>query len=108
MQRIATFFAGLLAASLPVIFDSAIKGTVLLALVAIAIVCMRKTSADARHLAWMLGIIGLLLLPLCSAVLPGWRVLPAWAVLPMRARADARSFESSSPSAAPAHGGFAP
>jgi beta-lactamase regulating signal transducer with metallopeptidase domain len=108
MQRIATFFAGLLAASLPVIFDSALKGTVLLALVGIVVICMRKTSADARHLAWMLGIIGLLFLPLCSAVLPGWRVLPAWAVLPMRARVDERSFESPSPSAAPAHGVSAP
>jgi hypothetical protein len=95
MHRIVIFLVALLAASVPVVFDSALKGTVLLVLVAIAAVCMRNASAAARHLAWMLGIIGLLLLPFLSAVLPGWCVLPQWAGLPLPARTSERSSASS-------------
>jgi hypothetical protein len=35
-------------------------------------------SAATRHLTWLLGVGGLLVLPLLSDVLPSWRVLPAW------------------------------
>jgi hypothetical protein len=34
----------------------------------------RQTSAAARHLLWALTVAGLPLLPMLSAVLPGWTV----------------------------------
>jgi beta-lactamase regulating signal transducer with metallopeptidase domain/biopolymer transport protein ExbD len=76
-----------LTASLPAMLDSAVKGTALLALIALLVSFLRKTSAATRHLAWLLGIVGLLLLPLLSAALPGWRVLPAWASVPISTKA---------------------
>lgn len=71
--------------SLPVMLDSAAKGTALLVLIALLVLCMRKTSAATRHLAWLMGIFGLILLPLLSAALPRWSVLPAWASVPIPA-----------------------
>ena len=47
---------------------------VLLAAAAAAgVVALRGGSAAARHLAWTLGVCGVLALPLLSATLPGWR-----------------------------------
>ena len=47
---------------------------VLLATAATAgVVALRGGSAAARHLAWTLGVCGVLALPLLSATLPGWR-----------------------------------
>jgi beta-lactamase regulating signal transducer with metallopeptidase domain len=37
-------------------------------------VLRRRTSAAMRHLIWTVTVIGLLLLPMLSAVLPGWKV----------------------------------
>src|SRR5688572_33155524 len=90
MNRITTPLVIALTASLPAMLDSAVKGTALLALIALLVLFMRKTSAATRHLAWLLGILGLLLLPLLSATLPGWRVLPAWTsvALPANARIE--------------------
>lgn len=86
MSRILIFLLALL----PVVLDSALKGSVLLLLVAVAVTSIRNVSAAARHLVWMIGIIGLLLLPLFSAVLPGWRVLPSWARLPIATQLSER------------------
>lgn len=60
--------------------DAAIKGLVLLAAIALVTLLLRRASAARRHLAWTLGVTGLLVLPLLSAALPAWRVtlLPAW------------------------------
>jgi beta-lactamase regulating signal transducer with metallopeptidase domain/biopolymer transport protein ExbD len=79
MNRIATSIVAALAAAVPAIVDSALKGVVLLALVALGVALLRQASAAARHLVWLLGVVGLLLLPVLSAALPGWRVLPRWA-----------------------------
>ena len=40
-----------------------------------------EDSAAARHLAWLVAIVAMLIVPLFSAMLPQWRVLPAWAVI---------------------------
>src|SRR5262245_11122055 len=53
-----------------------IKASVLVALVAAAQSAIgRRTSAATRHLVWVLTIAGLLLLPVLSSVLPGWRAV---------------------------------
>jgi beta-lactamase regulating signal transducer with metallopeptidase domain/biopolymer transport protein ExbD/multidrug resistance efflux pump len=87
MNRITIPLLAALTASLPAMLDSAAKGTALLALIAFLVLFMRKTSAATRHLAWLLGIVGLLLLPLLSAALPDWRVLPTWASVPISTNA---------------------
>jgi beta-lactamase regulating signal transducer with metallopeptidase domain len=66
-------------AAWPVLTDAAIKGIVLLAGVCLAVGFLRRASAAVRHLVWLLGLIGLLILPALSATLPGWRILPEWA-----------------------------
>lgn len=64
--------------ALPFVVDMIARGVILLSLVAIGLVCWRRSSAARRHLAWGAAMFGLLLLPVLSAWLPGWRVLPAW------------------------------
>ncbi len=71
-------FQGLANKALPVVVDMLAKGVVLLALVAMGLICFRRSSAAKRHLAWFAAMVGLLLLPMLSACLPGWEVLPAW------------------------------
>lgn len=62
----------------PLFLDSALKGTVLLALAGLAVIALRKASAATRHLVWLFAIAALLVTPLVSVLLPGWRVLPRW------------------------------
>src|SRR5437764_8724965 len=59
--------------------DSAVKGTALLVLAAIAAMILRRASAATRHLVWLLAIVAVLVVPVLSAMLPQWRVLPEWA-----------------------------
>ena len=66
---------------LPVLLDAAVKGMVLLAVAGLAVAAMRKTSAAARQLVWVLALAALPALPLASRALPAWRVLPGWATL---------------------------
>lgn len=63
------------------LLDSAAKGSLLLALAAVAVVCLRRDSAATRHLVWLLAIVALLATPLLSASLPQWRILPGWTKL---------------------------
>jgi beta-lactamase regulating signal transducer with metallopeptidase domain len=60
------------------LLDAAVKGFVLLAFACIAAFALRRAPASARHLAWLAALACALLLPVCSWLLPGWRVLPAW------------------------------
>jgi beta-lactamase regulating signal transducer with metallopeptidase domain len=53
-----------------------IKGSVILCLAFAATRMLRGRSASARHLAWTLGMVGLLLLPLMESAIPIWRVVP--------------------------------
>ena len=63
---------------LPVLLDAAMKGTVLLAVAGLAVTAMRKASAAARQMVWVLALAGMLALPLLSRALPSWQVLPNW------------------------------
>lgn len=76
-----TFFtvAALSSAASLLLVDSAVKGTALLALAAIAALILRRDSAATRHLVWLLAIVAMLAVPVLSAMLPQWRVLPQWA-----------------------------
>ena len=59
-----------------VLGDAAVRGLLLLALAGLATALMRRASAAARHWVWLLGLVGMMVLPVLSAVLPAWRVLP--------------------------------
>jgi len=50
--------------------DTLIKATILLAVVTIAAHVLRKRSAALRHLLWTLAIVGLVALPVLTAVVP--------------------------------------
>ena len=94
MNRAILNFGGVLSASSLLLVDSAIKGTVLLALAAIAALLLRRDSAATRHLVWMMAIVALLIVPVLSATLPQWRVLPNWTSSP---RPSVAAIESISP-----------
>lgn len=59
--------------------DSAIKCSALLLIAGLVAQVMRRDSAAARHIVWLVAIVAVLCVPLLSAALPSWRVLPAWA-----------------------------
>ncbi len=61
-----------------VLADAGLKGVAVLALACLAAGALRRASAAARHLVWLLAMVGLLVLPVLSLALPAWRVLPTW------------------------------
>ena len=64
--------------ALPILLDVAVKGMVLLAIAGVLVLAMRKASAAARQVVWLLALAALLALPIASAILPSWGVLPGW------------------------------
>ena len=62
----------------PIVVDAMGKSFLLMGAMCLVVLCMKRCSAAARHLAWFLAVLSLLALPLLSLALPGWRVLPAW------------------------------
>jgi beta-lactamase regulating signal transducer with metallopeptidase domain len=81
--------------ALPVLLDAAVKGMVLLAAAGVLVLAMRKASAAARQVVWLLALAALLALPLASAALPSWQVLPSWARIEMPAEPAAPSLADS-------------
>jgi beta-lactamase regulating signal transducer with metallopeptidase domain/5-hydroxyisourate hydrolase-like protein (transthyretin family) len=61
------------------IVEAAAKATALLAAAAAIGWVLRRRSSAVRHWVWLLALLGTVVLPLLSVLLPGWRVLPAWA-----------------------------
>ena len=57
-----------------------LRVTVLLLVAPLVAFALRRSSAAMRHLVWTLSLLGALLIPLCTWVLPAWQ----WAVLPQR------------------------
>ena len=82
MNRTILIVAGVFSASSPVLIDSAVKGTALLVVAAIAALILRRDSAATRHLVWLLAMVAMLVVPVLSAMLPRWRVLPEWVRIP--------------------------
>ena len=63
----------------PVVLDAMLKGLILLSLIGLLALCLRKSSAAARHGPWLAGLLGVLALPILGTHLPDWKVLPrAW------------------------------
>src|SRR5260370_32838629 len=81
MNRTFLTVAGVISASSPLLVESAVKGTALLVLAAIAATILRRDSAATRHLVWLLAMVAMLVVPVLSAMLPQWRVLPQWAAI---------------------------
>ncbi len=63
---------------LKVLLDASLKGLIILGVAWGVTLIMRKSSATARHLVWLLAMVSLLVLPMLSVVLPSWGVLPQW------------------------------
>src|SRR5262245_42273216 len=82
MNRTILIGAGVFSASSPVLMDSAVKGTALLVVAAVAAMILRRDSAATRHLVWLLAMVAMLVVPVLSAMLPRWRVLPEWVRIP--------------------------
>jgi len=76
--HLADLFAGLA--------DAAVKGTLILLAALAATRLMRRRSAAARHLVWMVALASMLALPLATRLLPAWRVVPVPAPLRPAAR----------------------
>lgn len=73
-----------------------LKGTAVLGVGALAALALRRASSAARHLAWLLGLCGLLAIPVLMVALPGWQAL-SWPMLqaaPMPATAPAPPIET--------------
>lgn len=64
---------------LPFLLSAALKSTVVLGLAALAALWLRRGSAAARHMAWQLGLVAAVALPLVSLVTPRLEVLPTFA-----------------------------
>ena len=88
--------------ALPVLLDAAVKGAVLLAVAGVLLLAMRKASAAARQVVWLLALAALIALPLASAALPSWGVLPGWAKIEMAAEPVSADVADSASAEAPA------
>src|SRR5215475_11660828 len=62
------------AIALPVAIDAIVKASLILAVAALAAASLRRASASARHLVWMLGLVSALAVPALSAVTPRWEL----------------------------------
>ena len=72
------FSAAILSTSTLLLVDATVKGAVILLLASAAVLLLRRDSAATRHLVWLTAIGAILVVPLCSVLLPQWRVLPSW------------------------------
>jgi beta-lactamase regulating signal transducer with metallopeptidase domain len=67
------------------LMDVVVRTTVLLLAALVTTLMMRRGAAATRHLVWTLAVVGALLVPVGSTMLPAWRVLPDVRDLPARA-----------------------
>lgn len=70
-----------LAAVFAALVDAALKGSLVLLAALAATRLMKRRSAAARHLVWVVALASMLALPLVSRALPAWRVVPVPAPL---------------------------
>ncbi|HSU15788.1 M56 family metallopeptidase [Longimicrobium sp.] len=89
-----------LASVFAVLADAAAKGTLVLVAALAATRLMRRRSAAARHLVWVVALASMLALPAVTRLLPAWRVVPVPAPLRPAAAFVASPATASSPIAA--------
>ena len=71
MQFIETLYADPL---LKFLIDTTLKSLVIFAVVGLFGFCLRRKSAAVRGFVWSMAIVGCLIVPLCSFILPKWEV----------------------------------
>ncbi|MGD8494594.1 MAG: M56 family metallopeptidase [Gemmatimonadales bacterium] len=90
-----------------------LRGAALLALATAATLLLRRAPASLRHHVWMLAMTGLLILPLLTGALPGWRVplpevvtaaWPATGPASIAASAERAAFDPTGPTMSKADG----
>lgn len=91
-----------LAAAFAVLVDAALRGSLVLLAALATTRLMKRRSAAARHLVWVVALASMLALPLLSRVLPAWHVVPVPA--PLRPVAG---FVAAPPVVSTLHGGDA-
>ncbi|MEX2380795.1 MAG: M56 family metallopeptidase [Opitutales bacterium] len=69
---------------IPLLAESALKGTAILAVATALILVLRPSSAARRYAIWFSALAGLLLLPLLNQVVPGYQVIPRAELLEMK------------------------
>src|SRR3954469_23411299 len=84
-----------------ILADTAVKGSLVLAIAAAAAWMLRRRSAAARHLVWTAAATALLALPFLSATLPALR-LPAAPDGPLAVFQTFATARNASPTASPA------
>src|SRR3954470_15513129 len=60
--------------SLPVFVELAARASVILAASGLVAAALRRSSASARHLVWVLGLITALVVPAVSMAVPKWEL----------------------------------
>src|SRR6516164_1728206 len=59
---------------MPAAIDAVVKASLILAVAALAAASLRRASASARHLVWMLGLVSALAVPAVAIVTPRWEL----------------------------------
>ncbi len=70
LSRIAEFGH----ATSPMLVSFALQGALLMLATGLTVLALRRAPAALRHLVWALALVGLLLLPVLSALVPSWEV----------------------------------
>ncbi|MDX1926086.1 MAG: M56 family metallopeptidase [Pirellulaceae bacterium] len=60
------------------LFDASFKNLLLLAVGTLVCLLLNRTSAAIRHWIWATLLVGLVVMPVATILLPEWRVLPSW------------------------------
>lgn len=79
------------------LLDVSVKNLILLVFGTIASFALSRASAATRHLVWATLLMGLILMPAATLVLPQWRALPSW--LSVDSQSLAASSSTPSPTA---------
>ena len=87
-------------AMLHVLVDAALRGGLILALACAIALALRHRSAELRHAIWLVGLVGMLVLPLAAGLLPSWPV----PILPGPTRMESLASFAWSPDVASAAG----